>query len=148
ASRTSIRSHSSSASRSSPWPFSWSRSNTRFVTRRRPRMGEEDTWFNLLPGLRNIEEYFRPHLERKALTGMFPTHFSFSHVFALGLVLLFVTIGAFAFRAAAARGGEAWLVPPRKFNLRNLFEMFTDAIFSLASGVMGEKNARRFLPLL
>jgi F-type H+-transporting ATPase subunit a len=32
--------------------------------------------------------------------------------------------------------------------LRNLFEMLTDAIFKLMENVMGEKEARRYLPLV
>jgi F-type H+-transporting ATPase subunit a len=47
-----------------------------------------------------------------------------------------------------ARGGEEALVPPAKLTLRNLFEMLAEAIFSVAVGVMGEKNARRYLPVI
>jgi F-type H+-transporting ATPase subunit a len=61
---------------------------------------------------------------------------------------LFVAIGAFAYNASVSKGGEGAIVPPSKFNLRNLFEMFTDAVLGIAEGVMGEKNARRFLPLI
>jgi F-type H+-transporting ATPase subunit a len=57
-------------------------------------------------------------------------------------------VGAFAFSRAVSGGGRDAIVPPATFNLRNLFELFTDAIVSVATGVMGEKNARRFLPLI
>jgi F-type H+-transporting ATPase subunit a len=112
-------------------------------------MGEEATWFDLLPGVHNLEEYARHYLARtQAGVQQFPSAFSLTHVFSVALVLLFVTIGAFAFSAKISKGGKDAIVPPRKFNLRNLFEMFTDAVLGIAEGVMGEKNARRFLPLI
>jgi F-type H+-transporting ATPase subunit a len=79
---------------------------------------------------------------------MFPSAFSITHVLEVFCVLLFVCVGAFAFRGATARGGREAIVPPPNLTLRNLFEMFTDAIMSVANGVMGEENARRFLPLI
>jgi F-type H+-transporting ATPase subunit a len=111
-------------------------------------MGEEATWFDLLPGVKNLEEFMRQYFERRAGLTMFPTAFSITHVLAVALVLVFVTIGAIIFKSAVSKGGEAAIVPPSTFNLRNLFEMFTDAVLNVAEGVMGEKNARRYLPLI
>ena len=39
-------------------------------------------------------------------------------------------------------------MPPPKFGLRNLFETLADTIFNLMASVMGEKEARRYLPLI
>ena len=39
-------------------------------------------------------------------------------------------------------------MPPPRFGLRNLFEMLSDTIFNLMASVMGEKEARRYLPLV
>jgi F-type H+-transporting ATPase subunit a len=112
-------------------------------------MGEHATWFDLFPGLKNLEHYARGYLQRDQLgIQQFPSHFEFSHVWSVALVLVFVSLGALAFRNAVAKGGESAIVPPSKFNLRNLFEMFADAVLGIAEGVMGEKNARRFLPLI
>lgn len=112
-------------------------------------MNPESTWFDLLPGLKNLEELTRPHLARTKLgVDQFPSHFTFTHVWHVALVLLFVIIGAIAFSRSVAKGDESAIVPPKKFGLRNLFEMFTEAVLSMASGVMGEANARRFLPLI
>ncbi len=112
-------------------------------------MGEETTWFDLLPGLKNLEAYARHYLGRDKLgVQAFPTAFSMTHVYAVVLVLLFVTLAALAFRSQVARGGEKALVPPRRFGLRNLIEMFTDAIMGIAEPTMGTENARRFLPLI
>lgn len=112
-------------------------------------MGEEATWFDLLPGFKNLEHYAKHFLSRDTIAvEQFPSHFSITHVASVALILLFVAIGALAFRSAVSKGGEAAIVPPGRFNLRNLFEMFTDAVLGIAEGVMGPKNARRFLPLI
>jgi F-type H+-transporting ATPase subunit a len=111
-------------------------------------MGEETTWFDLLPGMRNLELFAKQYLKRTWGTEGFPTAFSLTHVMGTLLVLTFCTIGAIAFASAVSKGGRDAIVPPPKFTLRNMFEMFTDAIVGLASTIMGEKNARRFLPLI
>jgi len=111
-------------------------------------MGEETTWFDLLPGVHNLAKFAEQFLGRKAGLQAFPTAFTLTHVFAVALVFLFCVIGALSFSSAMSKGGEAAIVPPRKWNLRNLFEMFTDAVLSVGESVMGPKNARRYLPLI
>jgi F-type H+-transporting ATPase subunit a len=112
-------------------------------------MGEETTWFDLLPGVRNLELFAKHYLARDKMgVQMFPSAFSISHVLAVFCVLIFVCIGALAFRSATTKGGRDAIVPPSKLTLRNMFEMFTDAVMSVANGVMGEQSARRFLPLV
>ncbi|MGG7380810.1 F0F1 ATP synthase subunit A, partial [Escherichia coli] len=44
--------------------------------------------------------------------------------------------------------GDAGLIPPPRFGLRNLFEMLADAVYGLMEGVLGPKDAKRFLPLI
>jgi F-type H+-transporting ATPase subunit a len=112
-------------------------------------MGEETTWFDLLPGIHNLEAFAQANLARTKLgVQAFPSAFSITHVLAVVLVLCFVTLGAFAFRRAVVGGGDAAIIPPSKLNLRNFFEIFADAVLNVAEGVMGPKNARRFLPLI
>jgi F-type H+-transporting ATPase subunit a len=111
-------------------------------------MGEETTWFDLLPGVKNLELFARPYLERTQGTQQFATAFTLTHVLEAFMVLVFVLVGALAFSRTVKRGGEAALIPPAKLTLRNLFEMLCDAIFSTAVGVMGEKNARKYLPVI
>lgn len=112
-------------------------------------MGEETTWFDLLPGVKNLELFAKHYLARTQ-TGveMFPSAFSLTPVFGVLLILAFLTLAAFVFRGAVSRGGREAIVPPARFGLRNLMELFTDAVFSVAEGVMGEQNARRYLPLV
>jgi F-type H+-transporting ATPase subunit a len=112
-------------------------------------MGEETTWFNLLPGVANLEKFAEQYLKRdKLFVDQFPSSFSITHLLSVALVVLFLAIGALVFKREVSRSDERAIVPPGRFNLRNLFEMFTDAVLNMAEGVMGEKNARRFLPLI
>jgi F-type H+-transporting ATPase subunit a len=119
-------------------------------------VGEETTWFDFLPGVHNLKELAAHYLGRETPDqGLYfrwqmfdASSFTLAHVLGALLVLVFAIIGGMAFRGAVSKGGEAAIVPPPRFNLRNLFEMFTDAVMSTAEGVMGEKNARRFLPLI
>ena len=112
-------------------------------------MGEETTWFDLLPGAHNLKLAAQLALGREWKWQMFQdTHFSLAHVFGALLVLLLAIAGGIAYRSATAKGGDDAVIPPPVFNLRNLFEMFTEAVVGIAEGVMGAKNARRFLPLV
>jgi F-type H+-transporting ATPase subunit a len=119
-------------------------------------MGEHDTWYDLLYGLpawENLSASVKHTLGRTPGDAnhwewmMFgPSHWTISHVLGGLLVLLFVAWGALRFHAAM-RAKDA-LVPPRGFGLRNVFELLTEATFNMMAGVMGEKNAKRFLPLI
>ncbi len=112
-------------------------------------MGEHQTWFDMIlhsEGVRQLYGNLGGTLGRTKMTNMLPTHFTLNHVFFALLVLGFITIGGLRF-ARAARSPEG-IVPPRQFNLRNLFEILADAIFNLMAQVMGEKNARKYLPFI
>jgi F-type H+-transporting ATPase subunit a len=111
-------------------------------------MGEETTLLDLLPGVHNLKAVVAPYLGRTMATDAFPTHFTITHVLGTIAVLIFVVIGALAFKAAMNRGGEQAIVPPRTFSLRLLFEMCSDAVYSTAESIMGEKNAKRYFPLI
>src|SRR5262245_60131985 len=105
-------------------------------------MGEHSTWFDFL----NAWGLFRDpvsltaqhNLERTwKLPGLEATHFTLAHVFGFILVACFLVVGALVYRGAVARGGEAAIVPPPKFGLRNLFEMFCEGVLALGESVMG-----------
>src|SRR5437763_1500156 len=89
--------------------------------------------------LRRISE--RVQLGSGRTWWIFPgTNFDSSPGFGALVGLVFGIIGGFACRASRAKGGDVAIVPPPRFNLRNLFEMLTAAVLSVASGVMCEKN--------
>jgi len=113
-------------------------------------MGEHGTWTDLLyelPGVRNLHDYAAGYLGREQHAVVFAeSHFSLTHVFWSLVVLLIVIIGCVAFRASV--GKKDGILPPRTFGLRAFFELVTDATFGTMVSIMGEKNARRYLPLV
>jgi F-type H+-transporting ATPase subunit a len=62
-------------------------------------------------------------------------------------VLLFVTLGALSF-FRGTKTADQGIVPPRKMNLRNFFEFLAESLYGMTEGAMGEKNAKRFYPLI
>src|SRR6185503_13926382 len=120
-------------------------------------MGEHSTWFDFLY---SIEGWRRLHATLEYYLGRGPgtaapwkfamlneTHFTLTHVLEALLVALFLIFGAFSYQGHVSRGREA-LVPGPRFNLRNLFEMFCDGVLSTMEGVMGKKNAVKYLPFI
>jgi len=107
------------------------------------------TWFDFLPGFSTLRENLGSLLGRQWTWQVFQTtHFQLDHVFGALVVVLFLTFGAVHFSRAVGRAGDAGLLPSRRFGLRALFEMLADAIFNLMVSVMGEKTARRYLPII
>ncbi|HEY8925013.1 MAG TPA: F0F1 ATP synthase subunit A [Polyangia bacterium] len=112
-------------------------------------MGPHDTWFAFLPGYAGLREFFHHYLHRDWTWQMFQaTHFQVDHVLGALVVVAFLAFGAFRYSTAVGGSGDAGLIPPPRFGLRNLFEMLGDTVFGLMEGVMGEKDARRYLPLI
>jgi F-type H+-transporting ATPase subunit a len=112
-------------------------------------MGPHITWFDFLPGYHTLHENLKVYLGREWTWQMFQaTHFQLDHVFGGILVLLFLAYGAFRYAAKVNRAADGGLVPPPRFGMRNLFEMLSDTIYNLMVSVMGEKEARRYLPLV
>jgi len=120
-------------------------------------MGEHNTWFDFLaflPGWNQLQataEYYLgrgPGTARPWSVAMFSdTHFTLTHVLEALLVAMFLIFGAFAYKGAATRKADG-IVPPPEFNLRNLFEMFCDGVLGTMEGIMGKKNAVKYLPFI
>jgi F-type H+-transporting ATPase subunit a len=107
------------------------------------------TWFDFIPGTSALRETLQHVLGRRWTWQMFQaTHFQLDHVFGGLLVFVFLIYGGVRYTAAVGASGDAGLVPPPRFGLRNLFELLSDVIFNLMASVMGEKPARRYLPIV
>lgn len=121
-------------------------------------MGEHDTWWsflNYLPGWQHLVHTLEYQLGRGPGTarpwqfGPFgDSEFGVAHVLSAMLVSLFLIFGAFAYAGSLKRADKGGIVPPARFNLRNLFELFAEAVLGVAEGVMGKKNAAKYLPFV
>lgn len=112
-------------------------------------MGPHSTWFELLPGYAHLREFLRHYLARDWTWQMFQaTHFEIDHILGALLVVAFLTFGAARYAVAVRGSGDAGLVPPPRFGMRNLFEGLTDAVYGLMESVLGPKDTPRFLPLI
>jgi F-type H+-transporting ATPase subunit a len=112
-------------------------------------MGPHATWFDFIPGFGAFSEGLQESLGRTWVWQMFQaTHFELHHVTGGLVVLAFLAWGAFRYRVAVSGSGDAGLVPPPKLGLRNVFEVLADTILGLMAGVVGEKTAKKYLPLV
>lgn len=112
-------------------------------------MGPHGTWFDFFPGYESLKHNLQLYLGRQWTWEVFKeTHFEITHILFAVVVMLFLAFGAFRYSAAVSQAGEAAILPPPRLNLRAVFEGLADLVFGLVAGVMGEKNARRYIPLL
>jgi F-type H+-transporting ATPase subunit a len=112
-------------------------------------MNQHATWFDFIPGYAGLKEGLHGPLGRTWSWQVFQTtNFDLVHVMCALVVLAFLTFGALRYASAVGGSGDAGLVPPAKFGLRNLFEVLADTVLGLMAGVMGEKAAKRYLPLV
>jgi F-type H+-transporting ATPase subunit a len=113
-------------------------------------MGEHGTWFDYLNRFgwwQDLHHSLESTFRRDTATEMFPTGFTLTHVLITLLVIAFTTWGAISF-VRGMKGPDKGVVPPRTMNLRNFFEYLAESLFGMVEGAMGEKNARRFYPLI
>ena len=115
-------------------------------------MGEHGTWFDFLNRFswwQSLNEKAEGTLGRKKpmLLLFQDSHFTLTHVLVTLLVIAFVIYGALQFKKGLA-GTDGGLVPPRRMNLRNFFEVMAESVYGMVEGAMGEKNARKYFPLI
>jgi F-type H+-transporting ATPase subunit a len=112
-------------------------------------LGPHGTWFDFIPGYEQLKHTLDEPLSRTWTWQVFQsTYFEISHMLVGVVVVLFIILGALSYRAAVSRLGDEAILPARKLGLRAVFEGLADMVFGILEGVMGEKNARKFLPLL
>lgn len=112
-------------------------------------MGDHDSWYTLLmPDFwAQLEHGAAEHLAREQKFMMFQgTHFTLVHVAGALLAFIFILILAIRYRASL-KDPTHGVVPTRKFGLAAMTDGFVGAVYNLSVDVMGEKNARKYLPL-
>jgi F-type H+-transporting ATPase subunit a len=112
-------------------------------------MGPHGTWLDFIPGIDGIKATMRQSLGRTwTWQSLQATHFEISHVFIAALVALLIGLGAFSYASSVKKLGDEAILPPAKLGGRAIFEGLADMVFGLLEGVMGPKNARKYLPFL
>ena len=112
-------------------------------------MDPHATWFDFIPGYGALRDGLHGPLARTWVWQVFQTtNFQIVHVMCALVVLAFLAFGAVRYATAVSGSGDAGLVPPPKLGMRNLFEVLADTVLGLMAGVMGEKAAKRYLPLV
>jgi F-type H+-transporting ATPase subunit a len=112
-------------------------------------MGPHGTWFDFIPGIEAWKLQAKEKLGREWTWQVFQsTYFEITHVLIAALVVLLLALGAIGYSRSVQKLGDAAVLPPPKLSLRAVFEGLADMVFGMLEGVMGEKNARKFLPFL
>ncbi len=112
-------------------------------------MGDHDTWYTLLPFWHDLEKSFEEGLRRDWKFLMFQdTHFTMIHVVGALIAAVLILVATLRYRAslqsAETKNG---LLPSRRFTLAAMIDGVVGATYKLSVDVMGEKDAKRFLPL-
>jgi len=112
-------------------------------------MGPHGTWFDFIPGMGGLRDaLYEPLARRWTWQSFQTTHFEISHMLIAALVVLLVGLGAFSYASSVRKLGDAAILPPAKLGTRAIFEGLADMVFGVLEGVMGPKNARKYLPFL
>lgn len=112
-------------------------------------MGDHDTWYTLLPFWADLEGAFEDGLRRDWRALMFQdTHFTLVHVVGALLAVVLVIVASLRYRASLrSETTRHGLLPPRRFTLAAMIDGIVGAVYRLSVDVMGEVDARRFLPI-
>jgi F-type H+-transporting ATPase subunit a len=111
-------------------------------------MGPHGTWFDFFIS-DAWKEQARAQLGRTWTWQVFgATYFEVTHVLMAALVAVLIVLGALAYRRRVLAMGDGAILPDSRLTLRALFEGLADMVFGLLEGVMGERNARKYLPFL
>jgi F-type H+-transporting ATPase subunit a len=105
----------------------------------------EFTWLNAIPGFNSLNHHVASLFGHSLWQGTEVT--SVRHLF-LAAIMTAVTV-TLTFRAGRAlQDPDRALVPPRRLNARNFAEVLLDTIMKAMTEAMGEKYARKALPLV
>ena len=112
-------------------------------------MGPHGTWFDFIPGISGLKTSLQGPLGRTWTWQVFQaTHFEITHVLVAALVVLLLMLGARAYASSVKSLGDQAILPPQKLGNRAVFEGLADMVFGVLEGVMGPKNARKYLPFI
>src|SRR5262245_9684892 len=113
-------------------------------------MPHGESWFSFLPFhqqfLAFAQNFGKPFRE-DGLTWYAHEHPNVQHIYGAVFVLCLLALIS-VITETSIRDAKGDLVPPAKLTIRNFVEILVGSTFSTMSGIMGEKAARHFLPLI
>jgi F-type H+-transporting ATPase subunit a len=109
-------------------------------------MGEHDIWFDLIPGVKDLKHSIA-HAMGKTWLGGEEVHELNHVVMALFIAAVVVLLGL-SYRKRVRASADQGVVPESAPNARAFVETISDAALGMLAGVMGEKAARKYLPLV
>jgi F-type H+-transporting ATPase subunit a len=109
-------------------------------------MTEHETWFHLLPGVKNLETSLAGALGRTWVDHE-PVE-SLAHVIMTLFVMALLVVVAMRYRGQLRAAGDGGVVPETRVNARSFIEIVSEAALGMMSGIMGREAARFFLPLI
>jgi F-type H+-transporting ATPase subunit a len=103
------------------------------------------SWFHLLPGFSEESPSVGHSLGLKEPADAFiiPTAWA-----VVGVIILLALVARMGLQRAVARGGTLAYVPDAGLTVRNAFEVVIEWLYDLAKGLIGEKEAMAFFPLI
>ncbi len=113
-------------------------------------MGEHDTWYTLLPFWGDFEHAFEGLArEPGPFLGVFgDSHFTMVHVVGALIAITLILVATMRYRASLdSAETKKGLLPSRRFTLAAMIDGIVGATYKLSEDVMGEKDAKRFLPI-
>lgn len=112
-------------------------------------MGDHDTWYTLMPFWEGLEASFEEGLRRdwKALAFQ-ETHFTLLHVFGALIAITLIIVATFRYRQSLQSDAtKKGLLPAPRFTLAAMVDGIVGAVYKLSVDVMGEEDAKKFLPI-
>ncbi|HKP61437.1 MAG TPA: F0F1 ATP synthase subunit A [Polyangiales bacterium] len=113
-------------------------------------MPHGESWFSFLPFHERFVAFahlFSKPVREDGLTWYAHEHPGVQHIYGALFILGILAIVS-VITDTAIRDAKGDLVPANKLTIRNFVEILVGATFNTMSGIMGEKAARHFLPLI
>ncbi len=110
-------------------------------------MDHHTTWFSFLPGYQNLLDYLNGYYSGSILMPAGAHEYeSVHHIFAAGLVFLFLVIMALLARARLSDIENA-VIPDKKLTPLLMFELILELVMGMMESVLG-KEYKRYVPMI
>src|SRR5688572_27174919 len=112
-------------------------------------MGHDITWWNFLPGYKQLEAFITHEAERAGAEKgiIFGNPMMIQHVLGAMLVVLVVLFVGWRARAGLKNAPDGGVVPPAKVSLAGLVEYVLELLYGQMRQIIGP-DAKRYFPVI